>query len=174
MLKKRFVAVVAIGFLLPTIAFAQSGRPFETGATYSVCFTPAGDCQGMIVAAIATAKTTIKIQAYSFTSAPIAKAILDAKKRGVSVEAIVDKSQRSAKYTGATFLANAGIPVLVDEKPAIAHNKIILIDDATRSPTVITGSFNFTKAAQEKNAENILIIRGDQTLTDAYLTNFES
>jgi Putative peptidoglycan binding domain/PLD-like domain len=32
--------------------------------------------------------------------------------------------------------------------------KIIIID----GETVIAGSFNFTKAAQEKNAENLLII----------------
>ena len=54
-----------------------------------------------------------------------------------------------------TSLVNAGIPVLIDAKHAIAHNKVMVIDDQT----VITGSFNFTKAAEEHNAENLLVIR---------------
>ena len=68
---------------------------------------------------------------------------------------MLDKSQRKEKYTAATFLANAGIPAFIDDKHAIAHNKIMIID----RQTVITGSFNFTKAAEEKNAENLLILK---------------
>jgi phosphatidylserine/phosphatidylglycerophosphate/cardiolipin synthase-like enzyme len=91
---------------------------------------------------------------YSFTSKPISKALLDAHKRGINVVAVLDKSQRTQKYSGATFLANAGIPVYIDSRHAIAHNKIMIIDWST----LITGSFNFTKAAEEKNAENLLVI----------------
>jgi len=80
-------------------------------------------------------------------SAPIAKALVDAHKRGVKVQAILDKSQRSEKYTSAIFLTNAGIPTFIDDRHAIAHNKIMIIDKAK----VITGSFNFTKAAIDKN-----------------------
>ena len=82
---------------------------------------------------------------------------------------MLDKSQKTAKYTSATFLVNAGIPVLIDSKHAIAHNKIIIIDQST----LITGSFNFTKAAEEKNAENLLVIKGNQPLVDKYMRNFE-
>ena len=57
-------------------------------------------------------------------------------------------------------MVNAGIPTFIDNKHAIAHNKIMIIDQST----IITGSFNFTKAAEEKNAENLLIIRGDDAL----------
>jgi phosphatidylserine/phosphatidylglycerophosphate/cardiolipin synthase-like enzyme len=53
---------------------------------------------------------------------------------------ILDKSQWTEKYSGATYLANHKIPVLIDDKHAIAHNKVMIIDDNT----VITGSFNFT------------------------------
>ena len=94
------------------------------------------------------------MQAYSYTSAPIAKALVDAKKRGVSVEVILDKSQRSEKYSSADFLKNAGVPTYIDAKHAIAHNKVMVID----GQTVLTGSFNFTKAAEESNAENLLVI----------------
>lgn len=99
-------------------------------------------------------KTSVLVQAYSFTSAPIAKALLDAHKRGVKVQVILDKSQRKEKYTEATLLSNQGIRVKIDAAHQIAHNKIIIID----GETVITGSLNFTKAAEGKNAENLLVI----------------
>jgi len=108
------------------------------------------------------------VQAYSFTSADIAKAIADAYERGVKVTVVLDKSQKTEKYTGATYLANHHVPVFIDSKHAIAHNKIIIIDGAT----VLTGSFNFTKAAEEKNAENLLIIRNHPDIASSYLNNF--
>ena len=107
------------------------------------------------------------IQAYSFTSAPIAKALVNAFKKGIKVEVILDKSQRGERYTSATFLMNAMIPTYIDSKHAIAHNKIMIID----RETVITGSFNFTKAAEEKNAENLLIMRNKE-LARIYLENW--
>jgi phosphatidylserine/phosphatidylglycerophosphate/cardiolipin synthase-like enzyme len=116
--------------------------------------------------AVGDAKRTILAQAYSFTSAPIAKALLDARKRGVQVQVILDKSQRSDKYSSTDFLSNRGVPVVIDANHAIAHNKIIVIDDEL----VLTGSFNFTKAAQQKNAENLLIIR-DPALAAQYTQN---
>jgi len=132
-----------------------------------VCFSPNGGCTESIVKEITNAKSEILVQAYSFTSAPIAKALTDAFKRGVKVEAILDKSQRKERYTAATFLVNAGIPTFIDDKHAIAHNKIMIID----RETVITGSFNFTKAAEEKNAENLLIIK-DKELAKVYIDNW--
>jgi phosphatidylserine/phosphatidylglycerophosphate/cardiolipin synthase-like enzyme len=60
------------------------------------------------------------------------------------------------------------LPTYIDDKHAIAHNKIMIIDKAT----VITGSFNFTKAAEEKNAENVLIIK-DKPLAKVYIENWE-
>jgi phosphatidylserine/phosphatidylglycerophosphate/cardiolipin synthase-like enzyme len=80
---------------------------------------------------------------------------LNAHKRGVKIEAILDKSQRTQKYSSATFLYNQGIPVKIDAQHAIAHNKVMIIDEET----VIAGSFNFTKAAEANNAENLLAIR---------------
>lgn len=109
----------------------------------------------------------VLVQAYSFTSAPIAKALVDAHKRGVDVRVILDKSQRTAKYSSADFIAHAGIPTFIDAKHAIAHNKVMIIDEV-----VITGSFNFTKAAEERNAENLLVIR-DKTIAEKYTRNWE-
>jgi phosphatidylserine/phosphatidylglycerophosphate/cardiolipin synthase-like enzyme len=107
-------------------------------------------------------------QAYSFTSYRIAKALLDAHKRGVKVEVILDKSQRTDQYSSATFFGNDRIPVKIDSVHAIAHNKVMVID----GETVITGSFNFTKAAEENNAENLLVIQ-DKKLAERYTKNWE-
>ena len=71
------------------------------------------------------------------------------------------------KYTSAAFLADMGIPTYIDSAHAIAHNKIMVID----RETVITGSFNFTKGAEEKNAENLLIIRS-KDLAKPYMDNW--
>ena len=115
------------------------------------------------------AKSAVLVQAYSFTSAPIAKALVDAHKRGVDVQVILDKSQRTAKYSSATFLRNMGIPTFIDDKHAIAHNKVMVID----GHIVITGSFNFTKAAEESNAENLLVI-DDADLAQKYAANWRA
>jgi phosphatidylserine/phosphatidylglycerophosphate/cardiolipin synthase-like enzyme len=140
-----------------------------TPSAVTVCFTPGGNCTDAIVKALGDAKRTVLVQAYSFTSAPIAKALLDAHKRGVQVQVILDKSQRAEKYSSADFLANQGMSTMIDANHAIAHNKVIVID----GETVITGSFNFTKAAQEKNAENALILR-DPVLAAQYTQNWEA
>jgi phosphatidylserine/phosphatidylglycerophosphate/cardiolipin synthase-like enzyme len=141
----------------------------ESCPTVTVCFTPGGTCTDAMVHALGDATRTILVQAYSFTSAPIAKTLLDVHTRGVQVQVILDKSQRTEKYSSADFLANQEVPTMIDVDHAIAHNKMIIIDGAT----VITGSFNFTKAAQEKNAENVLIIR-DQALAAQYTTNWDA
>ena len=80
---------------------------------------------------------------------------------------ILDKSQRTEKSSEADFLAHAGIRTLIDPVHAIAHNKIVIVD----GQVVITGSFNFTEAAEEHNAENLLIIR-DLELAKRYTQNW--
>jgi phosphatidylserine/phosphatidylglycerophosphate/cardiolipin synthase-like enzyme len=136
-------------------------------APTQVYFSPNGGTTQAIIKEINEAKSEILVQAYSFTSSPIAKALVDANKRGVKVEGILDKSQRKAQYTSASFLANMRVPTFIDDKHAIAHNKIMIIDKTT----VITGSFNFTKAAENNNAENLLIIKSKE-LANLYIDSW--
>jgi phosphatidylserine/phosphatidylglycerophosphate/cardiolipin synthase-like enzyme len=70
----------------------------------------------------------------------------------------------TGKYSAATFLVNAGMQTLIDDQHAIAHNKVMVIDSAI----IITGSFNFTKAAEDRNAENLLVIKDAPELVQAY------
>ena len=161
----KLLSILVASFLLGAghgkAADSQSGRNWQ------VFFSPKGGCTEAVVGAVEKARATILVQAYSFTSVPIAKALIDAHRRGVKVEAILDKSQRTEKYSGATTLSNAGIPVQIDAVHAIAHNKVKVID----GKTVITGSFNFTKAAEQNNAENLLIIE-DAVLAAKYSENW--
>jgi phosphatidylserine/phosphatidylglycerophosphate/cardiolipin synthase-like enzyme len=132
-----------------------------------VYFSPAGGCERAIIDEIRNAKRSVLVQAYHFTSNPIAIALREAVARGVFVEVILDKSQQSSSYTRATFLHNSGCRVLFDRNHKIAHNKIILLDD----DIVITGSYNFTKSAEKDNAENLLIIR-DAAIAKTYLSEY--
>ena len=161
---KLFLLIFLLLLTFSIPAFADNTFHNISGEVY---FSPDGGCTEAIVNEIRHAKSEIYVQAYSFTSAPIAKALVDAHKRGIKVEVILDKSQKRERYTEATFLTNAGIPTYIDSVHAIAHNKIMVID----KEFVITGSFNFTKAAEEKNAENLLILKSKE-LASQYLMNW--
>jgi phosphatidylserine/phosphatidylglycerophosphate/cardiolipin synthase-like enzyme len=162
MKKKVFVLLWFILFLVATCPLAQAG-------SIRVYFSPNGGCTDAILSEINQAKTEILLQAYSFTSKPIAQALITAHKRGVKITAVLDKSNRTQKYSAATLLKNPGIPVFIDDQHAIAHNKIMIIDNRV----VITGSFNFSLAAENKNAENLLILDDLPDLTRAYRENFQ-
>lgn len=138
-------------------------------ADVQVWFSPSGGCTEAVVNNLNKATNSVLVQAYSFTSAPIAEALVAAHKRHVNVQVILDKSQKTEKYSSADFVAHAGIPTFIDSKHAIAHNKIMVID----SKTILTGSFNFTKAAEQNNAENLLVIQ-DVKLAYTYTTNWQA
>src|SRR5437899_9329109 len=89
-----------------------------------VFFSPRGGANEAVVRALQHATNSVLVQAYSFTSAPIARALVDAHRRGVKVEVILDKSQRTEKYSAADFLQHADISTTIDAEHAIAHNKI--------------------------------------------------
>lgn len=170
MRRRSYISPHLVFFLL--LAFPSLVYPLNltlSNTPTQVYFSPHGGCTAAIIQEIDRAKTEILVQAYSFTSQPIAKALLTAHNRGIKVKAIFDRSQKSDKYTSATFMANAGIPTYIDSAHANAHNKVMIID----RETVITGSFNFTKAAEEKNAENLLIIKS-KDLTKPYTDNWNN
>ena len=140
---------------------------------YQACFTPhqkaySQGCDQLLVSHINAAKDSILVQAYSFTSGPIADALAIASRRHIKILVLVDKSQVTARYNKVQTLLDEGIPVYVDYKVAIAHNKVMVIDDET----VETGSYNFTGSAEHRNAENMLIIK-DRKLAKTYTQNIK-
>lgn len=136
---------------------------------WQVCFSPNGGCTQLVVDTLDAAKSLVSVQAYSFTSTPIAAALIKAHRRGVRVSVILDKSQRTEHDSLAWYLAQAGVPVRIDAVHAIAHNKVMIVD----GDTVLTGSFNFTRAAETRNAENLLVLR-DRVLAARYQANWDA
>jgi len=174
LVRRHIVGLVLTGAFACTLWIQRSVVGEVTGndrdPRIDVLFSPGGGCAERIVEEIGAAKETVRVQVYIFTSKPIANALIAAKKRGVRVEVILDKSQEKMTYGRFRVLRRAGIPVYFDREHSTANNKIILIDDQT----IITGSYNFTKAAEEKNAENVLIIKGADDVFDRYLENFQT
>jgi phosphatidylserine/phosphatidylglycerophosphate/cardiolipin synthase-like enzyme len=155
------VAVLLSNLQLPTWGARQ---PVELTA----CFTPGEDCTAFIVRQIDGAKSELLVQAYYVTSPPILQALGRAKARGVEVQSILDKTNEQPRYTGLTYLLNHGVSVLIDDNVKIAHNKVIVID----RQHLITGSFNFTLSAQQRNAENVLLIANAPELAQRYTLNW--
>ena len=155
--------------LVAAASISCSAAPEEQPAPrIAVHFSPHRGCTDAIVGELHAAKETVLVQAYEVTSAPIVKALMEAHKRGVRVQVILDKSRRTEKYSSATLFLNAGIPTWIDEIHGLAHKKVMVIDGRI----VITGSFNFTKAAEESNAENPVVIR-DADLAAKYAKNWQ-
>lgn len=152
----------------------QSAHEEHPEANRQVCFTPGDDCEAMIVRTIDAAAHRIHVQAYLFTDEAIAQALENASRRHLEIIVLLDKRERSQPRSVAPELAGAGVRVLVDNHPAIAHNKTIIIDPGGLNAIVETGSFNFTYSAEKRNAENVLIVREDRGLVAAYERNFQN
>ena len=161
----RLGVILAVGAL--ALAPARAAAPDEPA--WQVYFSPNHGATRAVVDALNRARTTVLVQAYSFTSAPIAKALVEAHARGVDVQVILDRKETGSRYSSADFLAHAKIVTLIDGAHAIAHNKVMVIDGLA----VITGSFNFTTAAEQRNAENLLVIH-DRALAARYTENWRS
>lgn len=152
----------------------QTANP-TTQVSARAAFTPGDNVAGQISDAIRNARRQVLVQAYSFTHDGIAKALIDAQRRGVEVKVIADQGDAEKMERGQILrMASAGVPVWLDGEHQIAHNKIVIIDAGTTSATVITGSFNFTKAAQNKNAENMVFLSGSEKLADDYVRNWQA
>jgi len=176
---KRARLVRLFGLLLVLLVLAQPACGFEASdivpgtGTIEYAFSPGEDAAALIVRAIDGARSQILVQAFSFTHTGIAEALIRAKSRGLDVQVIADPGQIDLiDHNVIPQLVEAGIPVYTDAEHAAAHNKVMVIDAGTNAPALITGSFNFTHAAQFRNAENLLVFRANHELTRAYLDNW--
>ncbi len=162
-----FLAVIlALSFV--SSAFILAADTTKLLAPIEVYFSPNGGCTEAIVREIRGAKSTVFVQAYWFTSVPITKAVVDAHKRGVKAEVILDLSRAEIDNTQAEVLVEGGVPTFIDDKHVTAHNKVIIID----GQVVITGSFNFTEQAEKSNAENLMVVR-DKGIADKFTANWK-
>jgi len=174
----RGLAVAAIiGAALASVGVPALARPAaaQDKARVEVAFTPGDDIAGLIVDRIERARSTVQVQAYLFTDRRIANALLAARKRGVEVEVIGDAAQQQAGgLPHLRALDRAGVRVFLNGTLAASHNKIVIVDGGRPEATVVTGSYNFTQAAQAKNAENVVVLSGNRRVTDRFVENFET
>jgi phosphatidylserine/phosphatidylglycerophosphate/cardiolipin synthase-like enzyme len=168
------VALAVACVCLADYSTAQDSSNLLPGTgTIEYAFTPGDDAAGTVVRAIDAAREQVLVQAFSFTHRQIAAALIRAHARVVDVHVMVDPGQAEMiEHNVIPFLLDHGVMVLADAEHGAAHNKVILVDPVGRVPAVVTGSFNFTHAAQYRNAENLLILRGNADLTRAYLDNW--
>jgi phosphatidylserine/phosphatidylglycerophosphate/cardiolipin synthase-like enzyme len=155
--------------LVMPILLLVTSREAVRAADLVPCFTPGEDCTAFVAQEIDGATGELLVQGYSLANPPILEAIARAKERGVDVKVILDRQNEQKPSTGATYLVNHGIAPLIDHGVSKAHNNVMVIDRRG----VITGSFDFTKAAQERNADNVLFINDDPVLAAAYTTNWQ-
>ena len=155
-----------IRLTLPLLLLAS---PALASPLNQVAFSPHAGATEAVVQVISEAKHSVHVAAYGFTSKPIAEALIQAHQRGVEVEAVLDKSNATARYTEATEVAASGIPVRVDYRYAIMHDKFIVVDGVT----VETGSFNYSAGAEARNAENVLVLREEPEVAGRYEAEWE-
>jgi phosphatidylserine/phosphatidylglycerophosphate/cardiolipin synthase-like enzyme len=165
LLATGFTGALTLRFFLRSLY-----RRFAAVPSQAVYFSPKGGCMDAVVREIKHARHEILVQAYSFTADPLTYGLIEAKKRGVDVEILLDKSNEKESYSDLRILLENDLIPLIDAQHAIAHNKVMIIDQKV----LVTGSYNFTNQAEHENAENLLIIKGHPELVRAYRQNFES
>lgn len=132
-----------------------------------VYFSPKGGCENAIIEWISRANKSIHILIYSFTLDSISDAIIDAYERGVDVK-IVFEQEQITQYSEYWKLKEVGVPVRNDTNPYSMHNKVMIVDEEI----VITGSYNWSSSAENRNNENMIVIRSRE-IAEIYEGEFE-
>jgi phosphatidylserine/phosphatidylglycerophosphate/cardiolipin synthase-like enzyme len=148
------VFIPALSLALGALSFAVPVSSLGTGVAIAVCFSPEEDCTALAVDAIDRAEIQILVSAYGLTtSSKAVEALMQAKRRGVDVRVIADRTTPCERKSGLGPLAEAGVPIWIDNTVRIAHSKSMVID----SQVTLTGSMNWTGGAAQ-NSENLNLV----------------
>jgi phosphatidylserine/phosphatidylglycerophosphate/cardiolipin synthase-like enzyme len=172
---RRLLRGIAIALIVAAQPAADAAGPHVYPATGSIelAFTPGDAIDNLVIGVINGAQHEILVQAYTFTHRRIAQALVDAKRRGLAVAVLADREQaRAVPQNVLRQLADGGVDVWLDGNFSAAHNKVIVIDADSERATTVTGSFNFTFAAQRNNAENVVVLRDNAPVARAYRDNW--
>lgn len=157
----KVLAILLLALVtLPLVA----ETPIPAGASYDLGFSPGGTSLNVVLKAVSSAKETVRVAAYEFTSKEIAEALIEARGKGVQVEVVADYKASNDRASVLTRLVTAGIGVRLDRQYSIHHHKFLVVDN----DSVETGSFNYTEAAAKHNAENALVLWHVPSLARAY------
>ena len=153
--RRRLTSLLCVSVLLGITWWQSVSAEPQPAEILAIYFTPPAGSAGGLIKHIDASKKTIKVMAYGFTAMPLSDALIKAHRRGVKVQLLQDEKSAGNNSDAVNQLIAAGIEVRSDGKHAIQHNKVMLLDD----DIVITGSYNFTKSAEVRNAENIIILK---------------
>ena len=130
-------------------------------------FSPENDIMASLLREIGSAKKSIHFMAFSFTQDELGSAMRDRFEAGIEVRGVFEERQIS-QYSEYESMKAAGLPVVQDGNRRAMHHKVIVIDEET----VITGSYNFSKNAEKRNSENLLIIKANPDIAQTYLAEY--
>jgi phosphatidylserine/phosphatidylglycerophosphate/cardiolipin synthase-like enzyme len=137
------------------------------GVVEYVCFSRVEQCDSMLINLISQARKSIYVAMYSFTRDGLASALVDAKNRGVEVKVIMEEENAYVQGSDYRMLKEAGVDVRLDGNPALMHHKFMIVD----GELVVTGSYNWSTAAEDRNDENFVVIR-DKEVVDRFTQEF--
>jgi phosphatidylserine/phosphatidylglycerophosphate/cardiolipin synthase-like enzyme len=151
-------------------AHTPSGKNrLEIGGTaVEVYFAPEDHPAARLEQLVENAGSEIDFLAYAFTLNDLRRAMLDATDAGVRLAGVFDEDQANATGGEYDVFRQAGVAVRLDGNPGLMHDKVIVLD----GETVALGSFNFTRSADEKNDENLLVLH-DPVIAAQYLAEFQ-
>lgn len=167
----NIIAGLLLALLLSSPAHAHQGAEQPAAQHIETAFSPEAGSEALVLKVIRSAKETIRLAAYSFTSPVVVRGLLDAKRRGVDVRIVVDERGNKSKASKAALnlVVNAGIPARTISRYAIHHDKYIIADGST----VQTGSFNYSKAAAKSNSENVVVVWNNPDLAASFLRHWQ-
>ncbi len=123
----------------------------------------------MIIQHINNSKNSIKVLAFALTNSSISDSLIAASNRGVQVSVVFDKEQNNyQKYSKYDNLVSNGISAVLNNNAKKMHNKVMIFDDNI----VLSGSYNFTNQANDKNDENVVLIK-NKTIVKKYKDEFK-
>jgi hypothetical protein len=155
-------------FFGPRSSATNSGSFTLQNVPISVYFAPENNVDEIVTRTVATAQSSVRFMAFSFTLDNIAVTLQDRFGEGVIVQGIFESTGSEGDASELTPLSCAGMDVRQDGNPFFLHHKVFIIDDYT----VMVGSFNFSASATDSNDENLIIIQ-DATIAALYTQEFE-
>jgi phosphatidylserine/phosphatidylglycerophosphate/cardiolipin synthase-like enzyme len=146
-----------------TVVYTQGGE----SVIKAVCFSRVEQCDSLLINLISQARKSIYVAIYSFTRDGLARALIDAKNRGVEVKIIIEEENAYGQGSDYRMLKEAGVDIRLDGNPALMHHKFMVVD----GEIIVTGSYNWSTAAEDRNDENFVVIR-DRSVAERFMQEF--
>lgn len=133
----------------------------------NIYFSPEDNIERIILNTLKKAKSSVHFLAFSFTSDPLGEVLIALHKKGVKILGVMERQGSNSKESEYVKMRVEGLAVRLDRNRNQMHHKVIVIDERL----VMTGSYNFSKSANKKNDENLIML-DDPEIAREYLREF--